>query len=80
VLLLADGGDAQLKLAWENLVTTLTQATHIPPDLKLKVREGEGRALDDIALHMAPDTLRREYIAEITWTLLLMGGITPDAA
>jgi hypothetical protein len=79
VLLLNSGTTGHLGLAWEGLLENIVTNDRMPADIKFKTRQAEGRVNDYVNTKQPEDVLRREYIAEITWTLYMLAQITPDS-
>jgi hypothetical protein len=77
ILLLADGRDEAIELAWTDLDANTVRGIGVTPDVKLLARKGEGRVYDYRHLHADADFLRREYLAEMAWLLYLFAANTP---
>jgi hypothetical protein len=79
-MLLANGGTRQLALAHKDLVDTLVESTHLPADVRYRIKLSEGREQDwaDEAKDN-DDAQRRGLLAEITWCLYALGAATPDS-
>lgn len=72
------GGTDQLEAAWLDLLEGATGATRVPAEVKLQLRQAQGRVNDDKALGRPEDELRARYLAELSWAMSLLD-LAPDA-
>lgn len=80
-LLLSHGGTAQLATAWEDVRYGASEGFGVPVELKKRARQAQSRVLDLENTGASEQTLRRAYLAEIAWILVLQAQEkqTPDA-
>lgn len=75
VLLVAHGGTKQLEAAWVDLRLSVLDSNSLPNAVKVPVRQAEARIYDLEREGADEETLRHAYLAEIAWTLVLLGPV-----
>lgn len=70
-VLLSHGGTAQLAAAWEDVRVQVSEGFGVPVELKVRTRQAQSRVFDLENNNASEETLRRAYLAEIAWILVL---------
>ncbi len=78
-LLLAHGGDEQIDAAWIDAQGSLVEATSVPAEMRVLLRQSEARVLDARRAKVAPSVMRRTQLAELAWMLHLLARLRADA-
>lgn len=83
VLFLSHGGTAQIRVAWDDVRSTLIESFWLPAPIKREVREAEARVLDMKTVGVSEKAERQVLLAEIVWALYLLDahgtGGAPDS-
>lgn len=70
-VLLSHGGTPQLAAAWEDVRVQVSEGFGVPIELKVRTRQAQSRIFDLENTDASEETLRRAYLAEIAWILVL---------
>lgn len=70
-ILLSHGGTPQLAAAWEDIRVQVGEGFGVPIEIKVRVRQAQSRILDLENTDASDEILRRAYLAEIAWIMVL---------